>query len=40
MEWTTFERVEKLDTLSLKCRHFREEMQTAARTHFARTLVA
>ena len=40
MEWTTFERVEKLDTLSLKCKHFREEMQAAARTRCARTLVA
>ena len=34
------ERVEKLDTLSLKCKHFREGMQAAARTRFARTLVA
>lgn len=38
MEWTTFERVEKLDTLSLKCTHFREGMQSAARTRVARTL--
>ena len=34
------ERVEKLDTLSQKCKHFFEGMQAAARTCFARTLAA
>ena len=34
------ERVEKFDTLSQKCKHFREKMQAAARTRAARTLAA
>ena len=32
------ERVDKVDTLSKKCRHFFEKMQPAARTRCARTL--
>ena len=32
------ERVEKLDTLSQKCKHFFDKMQSVTRTRFARTL--
>ena len=37
-KYGNIERVDKVDTLSKKCKHFFEKMQSAARTRCARTL--